>query len=116
MPKVKHTVSTRRRHRKVLKAAKGNWGGRRTHYRMAKETVQKGMMYAWRDRRKRKREFRALWVARITAACRQRGVSYSKLIGALTKAKIALNRKMLSELAINDPAVFDKVVKAVITQ
>jgi large subunit ribosomal protein L20 len=68
------------------------------------------MMYAWRDRRKRKNEFRNLWIARITAACRQRGTSYSKFIGALTKAKVLINRKMLAELAVHDTAAFDKLV------
>jgi len=113
MPRVKSSVTSRRRHKKVLKLAKGNWGGRGTRYRMARETVQKGMMYAWRDRRARKRDFRKLWIVRITAACRQRGVSYNKFIHALSEAKIAINRKMLAELAVNDAHVFDKLVELV---
>jgi len=113
MPRAKTNVASRRRHRRVLKLAKGQWGGRRTRYRMARETIQKGMMYAWRDRRARKGDFRKLWILRITAACRQRGVSYSTFIGALAKAKIALNRKMLAELAVNDVPVFDKLVALV---
>lgn len=83
---------------------------------MARETVQKGMMYAWRDRRKRKNEFRNLWIARITAACRERGISYSKFIGALNKAKILINRKMLAELAVHDTAAFDKLAALVKTK
>jgi len=77
---------------------------------MARETIQKGMMYAWRDRRAKKGDFRKLWIARITAACRQRGISYSKFIGGLTKAKVAINRKMLAELAVKDAAAFDKLI------
>ena len=113
MPRVKSSVTAKRRHNRLLKKAKGNWGGRGTRYRMAQETVNKGMMYAWRDRRKRKNEFRNLWIARITAACRERGVSYSKFIGALNKAKVLINRKMLAELAVHDTAAFDKLVALV---
>ena len=111
MPRVKSSVTSRRRHKKFLKLAKGNWGGRGTRYRMARETVQKGMMYAWRDRRARKGDFRKLWIVRITAACRQRGISYSRFIDALNKAKVAINRKMLAELAVNDTPGFDKLVE-----
>jgi len=113
MPRVKSSVTSRRRHKKYLKLAKGQWGARRTHYRMARETVQKGMMYAWRDRRAKKGDFRRLWIIRLTAACRQRGISYSKFINALSVAKVKLNRKMLSELAIHDTAAFDKLVALV---
>ena len=113
MPRVKSSVTSRRRHKKFLKLAKGNWGGRGTRYRMARETVQKGMMYAWADRRSRKGDFRKLWITRITAACRQRGVSYSKFINALSKAEVAVNRKMLAELAIHDTHAFDKLVELV---
>lgn len=113
MPRVKSSVTSRRRHKKFLKLAKGNWGGRGTRYRMARETVQKGMMYAWADRRSRKGDFRKLWIIRITAACRQRGISYSKFMNALHKAKVAVNRKMLAELAVNDTHAFDKLVEIV---
>jgi large subunit ribosomal protein L20 len=113
MPRVKSSVTSRRRHKKYLKLAKGNWGGRGTRYRMARETVQKGMMYAWSDRRTKKGDFRKLWIARITAACRERGISYSKFIDALNKAKIALNRKVLAELAVNDTHAFDKLAELV---
>lgn len=110
MPRSKSSVTSRRRHKRMLKLAKGQWGGRKNRYRMARETVQKGMMYAWRDRRARKGDFRKLWIARITAACRMRGVSYSKFIGALAKAKVIINRKTLAELAVNDTPAFDKLV------
>ncbi|MDD5450204.1 MAG: 50S ribosomal protein L20 [Candidatus Omnitrophica bacterium] len=113
MPRVKSSVTAKRRHKKFLKLAKGNWGGRGNRYRMARETVQKGMMYAWGDRRTRKGDFRSLWIARITAACRQRGVSYSRFIDALNKAKVGLNRKILAELAMNDAPVFDRLIELV---
>lgn len=113
MPRVKSSVTSKARHKKFLKLAKGNWGGRGTRYRMARETVQKGMMYAWSDRRARKGDFRSLWIIRITAACRQRGISYSKFINALQKAKVAINRKMLAELAVNDTHAFDKLAALV---
>jgi large subunit ribosomal protein L20 len=113
MPRVKSSVTSKARHKKFLKRAKGNWGGRGNRYRMARETVQKGMMYAWRDRRAKKGDFRKLWIIRITAACRERGISYSKFIGALAKAKVAVNRKMLAELAVNDTQAFDKLAELV---
>jgi len=113
MPRVKSSVTSKARHKKFLKLAKGNWGGRGNRYRMARETVQKGMMYAWRDRRAKKGDFRKLWIVRITAACRERGISYSKFIGALTKAKVAVNRKILAEFAVNDTQAFDKFVELV---
>lgn len=113
MPRVKSSVTAKRRHKKFLKLAKGQWGGRRNRYRMARETVQKGMMYAWRDRRARKGDFRRLWIIRITAACRERGISYSKFIDALNKAKVNINRKMLAELAVNDAPAFDKLAALV---
>ena len=116
MPRVKSSVTARRRHKRLLKLAKGQWGGRRSRYRMARETVQKGMMYAWRDRRARKGDFRKLWIIRITAACRERGISYSKFIDALNKAKVAVNRKMLAELAVNDTPAFDKLAALVKTK
>lgn len=111
MARVKHAVATKKRHKKVLKEAKGQWGARGTHYRLAKETIQKGMMYAFRDRRRRKREFRRLWITRVSSACKQRGLSYSRFIKGLLKANIAINRKMLAELAISDPKAFDKIVE-----
>ncbi len=103
-------MTARKHKRKVFKLAKGNWGGRKNRNRMAQETVQKGLAYAHRDRRQRKREFRKMWIARLNAAARIHGLSYSRLIDGLTKAKVAINRKMLAELAIHDSQVFGQVV------
>ena len=101
------------RHRKkkrLFKEAKGNRGGRSKLLRTVKETVIRSRAYAYRDRRNRKREFRRLWITRITAACRMRGIAYSAFIHGLSKTEIELNRKMLSELAIHSPAIFDEIV------
>lgn len=111
MPKVKHVPASRRRRKRFLKLAKGQFGARSRLYRQARESVQKGLMYATRDRRQRKREFRNLWVARINAACRSRGISYSRFMDKLKKAKVNLNRKILAELAVKDKAAFDKLVE-----
>jgi len=94
-----------------LTAAKGARGSRSKLFKSAKQTVIKGGQYAFRDRRARKREFRALWITRISAACASRGVSYSRLMNGLKHSGVALNRKMLSEVAIADPAAFDKIVE-----
>lgn len=112
MPKVKHAVATKRHRKRVLKAAEGQFGGRSRMYRRAKESVQKGMYYSYRDRKQNKRNFRALWVARINAACRECGITYSKFINGLAKAKILLNRKILAELAVSDMKAFAKIVEA----
>lgn len=109
MPRVRPGHATRRRHKKILRAAKGYRASRSKLFRPAKQTVIKAQQYAARDRRARKREFRALWITRVTAACMARGISYSKFMGALKRANIALNRKMLSEIAIADPAGFDQI-------
>jgi len=111
MSKVKHAVATRRHKKKVMKAAKGQWGGRSRFYKRAKESVAKGMMYSYRDRKAKKRNFRALWIARINAGCRLHGVSYSRFIQGLKKAKILLDRKVLSDLAISDAKAFAKLVE-----
>lgn len=111
MSKVKHAVATRRHKKRVLKAAEGQWGGRSRFYKRAKESVAKGMMYSYRDRKAKKREFRALWIARINAGCRLNGVTYSKFIAGLKKAKIMLDRKVLSDLAISDAKAFTKLVE-----
>jgi len=113
MPKVKHAVATRRHTRRVLKAAKGQWGGRSRFYKRAKESVAKGMMYATRDRKAKKRDFRSLWIVRINAACREHGISYSLFMAGLKKAKISLDRKILAELAVSDKKAFGKIVEAV---
>ncbi len=111
MPRVKTGFVRRRRHQKVLRAAKGYWGGRHRLIRTAKTAIMRAGMSAWRDRRRKKREFRALWIARINAAARQRGLTYSRLTGLLRKAGIALNRPMLAHLAVTDPEAFDAVVE-----
>ncbi len=112
MPKVKHAVAAHRRKKRVMKAAEGQWGGRSRFHKRAMESVNKGMMYATRDRKIRKREFRALWIVRINAACRIHGVSYSRFIQGLKKAKILLDRKVLAELAVSDSKAFAKLVEA----
>lgn len=112
MSRVKHAVATRRHRKRVLKAAEGQYGGRSRMYRRAKESVQKGMYYSYRDRKQNKRNFRSLWIARINAACRECGITYSKFINGLDKAKIALNRKVLADLAVTDMKAFAKVVEA----
>ena len=113
MPRVKHAVATKRHRKRVLKKAEGQFGGRSRMYRRAKESVQKGMYYSYRDRKQNKRNFRSLWIARINAACRECGVSYSQFIHGLEKAKIALNRKILAELAVSDIKAFAKIVETV---
>lgn len=111
MTRVRHAPASRRRHKRFLKMAKGQFGGRGRLYRTARESVQKGMAYATRDRRRRKREFRNLWIARITAACKEKGISYSRFMGALRKQKVNLNRKILAELALSDEGTFNKLVE-----
>ncbi|RMF77714.1 MAG: 50S ribosomal protein L20 [Planctomycetota bacterium] len=103
--------ATHRRRKRVLKAAKGYRGTRSKLFKSAKQTLIKAGQYAYRDRRARKREFRALWITRISAACGARGISYSRLMAGLKRANVALNRKMLSEIAIHDPVAFDKLVE-----
>ncbi len=112
MAKVKWAVASRRRRKKLLKEAKGNRSARRSHLRKAKETVMRAKAYRTRDRKNRKREFRSLWVIRLNAAARARGLTYSQLIAGCTRAKIRINRQQLSELAIHDQAAFDEVVVA----
>ena len=113
MTRVKSGVVTHARHRKVVKAAKGYYGAGSKLYRTAKQAVEKGLLYNYRDRRKRRIEFRALWIARINAAARINGITYSKFISSLIKNDIQLDRKMLSELAIKDPNAFSKIVESV---
>lgn len=111
MPRAKNRVASRRRRKRILNMAKGYWGGRSKIYTVAKHAVDKAMQYAYRDRRQRKRQFRRLWIARINAAARLNGTSYSRLIGALNKSNVHLNRKVLADLAVHDPAAFTKVVQ-----
>ncbi|MGH7787661.1 MAG: 50S ribosomal protein L20 [Candidatus Binatia bacterium] len=109
MPRVKRGTKGHARHKKIMKAAKGNVGGRRKLYRAARETVEKGLTYAYRDRKVKKREFRSLWIIRINAAARLIGLSYSQLVHGLTKCGIAIDRKVLAELAMKDPAGFNAI-------
>ena len=111
MARVTYGVARRKKRKKVLKRAKGFRGGRHALYKTAKETLLKGDMYAFRDRRVKKRNFRKLWIERINAACRALGMSYSRFMDGLNKAGIDLNRKMLSELAIHDPEGFKGLVE-----
>ncbi|HJO36674.1 MAG: 50S ribosomal protein L20 [Pseudomonadota bacterium] len=106
MPRVKRGVTAHARHKKVLKQAKGYYGARSRSYRVAKQAVIKAGQYAYRDRRQRKRQFRALWIARINAAARECELSYSRLIDGLNKAGVDIDRKVLADLAVHDPAAF----------
>jgi large subunit ribosomal protein L20 len=112
MPRVTSAPARKRRHKRVLKAARGYFGGRSRLYRTAKEAILRANAYAYRDRRNRKREFRALWITRIGAACRLdgRNISYSAFMHGLAQAGVALNRKMLAEIAVHDPEGFDQLV------
>ena len=112
MARVKRGVIARARRKGVMKKAKGYYGARSKVFRVAKQAVTKSGQYAYRDRRQRKRQFRALWITRINAAARLNGMSYSRLIGGLKKADVRINRKMLAQLAVLDPSGFETVVTA----
>ena len=109
--RVKTGVVRRRRHKKILKMARGFFSGRRKHFRKAKEQLERSLYYAFRDRKQKKREFRKLWIIRINAACRLNGISYSKFINGLAKSGIELDRKILANLAMNNPAEFVTIVE-----
>ena len=111
MSRVKHAVSSRRRRKAVLKRAKGNYGGRSRLYRTAKETVARALVYSYRDRKVKKRNFRMLWIARINAACRLNAISYSRFMNGLKKMKAAIDRKVLADMAVNDAPAFVKLVE-----
>ena len=111
MARVKNGAVTKARHKKILKQAKGYFGSKHRLYKTAKEQLMNSGQYAFRDRRQKKRDFRKLWITRINAACRQNDISYSRFIEGLTKAGVEVNRKMLSEIAINDPKMFSEFVK-----
>jgi large subunit ribosomal protein L20 len=113
MPRVKRGVQARARHKKIMKKAKGYYGARSRVYRVAKQAVIKAAQYAYRDRRTKKREFRALWIIRINAAARECGLSYSRFMNALSKSGIELDRKVLADMAMNDKVAFAKVVEQV---
>ena len=111
MPRIKRGIMTHKRHKKILDRAKGYWGGRSRLFKTANEAVAHALQYAYRDRRVRKRDFRKLWIARINAATRQNGMQYSRFIEGLTKAGVEIDRKVLSDMAINDQAGFAALVK-----
>ena len=113
MSRTKRGVTSRARHKKVFKAVKGQWGRRKNTIRIARQAMEKALQYAYRDRRAKKREFRSLWIQRINAGVRAEGLTYSRFINGLNKSKIKLDRKVLAELAYNNPEVFKSVVKKV---
>ena len=116
MPRVRKGAARHKKHKKVLKAARGYHGSTSRRYRLALQAIYRAGVNATRDRKTRKRQFRRLWITRISAACTQRGLQYSRFINALWNADVKLNRKMLSEIAIADPAAFDTIVKQVMPQ
>jgi large subunit ribosomal protein L20 len=109
MPRVKRSVHAQKKRRKVLEEAKGYWGFNNSHYRYAKEQVERSLVYAYRDRKVKKRTFRRLWITRINAAARAHGLSYNQFINGCTKAGIELDRKVLADLAVSDPAAFGAI-------
>jgi len=112
MPRVKTGVVRRRRHKKVLKAARGFYSGRSKHFRKAKEQLERSLVYAYRDRRQKKRDIRKLWIIRINAACRLNDINYSRFMNGLKLANIELDRKILADMAMNDNAAFVSLVEA----
>lgn len=113
MPRSVNAVASHRRRKKIMRLARGYWGSRSKVYTVAKNTVEKGLQYAYRDRKVKKREFRALWIQRINAGARLHGTSYSQLMGKLTTGHVGLNRKVLADLAMNHPAAFKAIVDSV---
>ena len=111
MPRVTKAKTAKKKHQKVLKATKGHYGARSRLYKTAKQSNIKALQYAFRDRKNRKREFRSLWISRISAGSKALGIPYSQLVHALSRSNILLNRKILSELAVNDMPTFEKIVK-----
>ncbi|MDA0684652.1 MAG: 50S ribosomal protein L20 [Bacteroidetes bacterium] len=111
MPRATNRVASRRRRKAIMSMAKGYWGRRKNVYTVAKNAVEKALTYQYRDRRTRKRQFRRLWITRINAGARLNGTTYSQLMGSLRKADVQLNRKVLADLAMHDPAAFSAVVK-----
>jgi large subunit ribosomal protein L20 len=111
MVKVKHSVATRRRKKRLLKKAKGYWGDRSKQYQQARRALMHALTYAYRDRRQKKRDFRRLWITRINAGCRALGITYNRFIQGLKKARVNLDRKVLAELAVKDNQAFKKLVE-----
>jgi large subunit ribosomal protein L20 len=116
MPRVKSAVVARKRHKKVLKLAKGYWGAKSKLYRVANQQVMRSLLYAYRDRRAKKRDFRRLWITRINAAARLNGMSYNRFIEGLRRAGVEINRKVLAELAVKDQAAFGQLVQVAKSQ
>ena len=113
MPRANSSVPRHRRHRKIVKLAKGYYGRRKSNFRAAKDAVERGLQFAYRDRRQKKRTIRSLWIIRINAAVREHGLTYSKFIRLLKDKDIIINRKVLAYLAVNDPDAFSEIVKSV---
>jgi len=113
MAKIKHSAATRRRKKRVLKRAKGFWGDRSKQFQQARRALMHALVYARRDRKVKKREFRRLWIIRINAACREAGITYSRFMNGLKKCKINIDRKILADLAVKDQAAFKKLVEIV---
>lgn len=113
MPKSSNSVASRRHRKKILKQTKGYFGRKKNVWTVSKNAYEKGLTYAYRDRRKKKSDFRALWIQRINAAVREHGMSYSEFMGKLGKSGIEINRKVLADLAMNDPKAFEAIVKKV---
>ena len=113
MPRANSSVPRKTKHKKIIKQAKGYFGTRKSNYRTAKDAVQKGLQYAYRDRRVKKRVFRKLWIARINAAARLNGISYSRFIYSLKEKNVVLDRKMLADMAVNDSEGFSELVKSI---
>ena len=113
MPRSVNSVASRAKRKRMLKLAKGFFGRKKNVWTVAKNAIEKGLVYAYRDRKQKKREFRGIWIARINAAARLHGMSYSELMGKLNKANIALNRKVLADLAMNHPSAFESVLNKV---
>lgn len=111
MPRARKGAARKRARNRLLKATKGYWGARSKLYSKASETYVRAMVYAFRDRKRKKRDFRKLWIIRINAAAKQRGMNYSRFINGLTKANVEIDRKILSETAVNDPTAFDELVE-----
>ncbi len=111
MPRTKNKVASHRRRKKILKLAKGYWGSRSKVYTIAKGSVEKGLVHAYRDRKLKKRTFRQLWIVRINAAARENGITYSRLIDAMNKKGVEINRKVLASLAVENPSAFAELVK-----
>ncbi len=112
MVRIKHSVSTHRRKKRLLRLTKGQFGQKSRRYQQARRSLKKGMTYAYRDRRTKKREIKRLWIIRINAACRESGITYSRFIKGLSDAKIRINRKMIADLAVHSPEAFKRLVQA----